>query len=432
VNYLIPALEIVAYEAALNQVDRRFLASDDFDSTWSSFTYNLRHGWVFDDDAYTMNQFFHPYGGSLYYGFARSAGLSFYESFIYTFAGSTLWEYAGEKTRPSVNDQITTTFAGSFLGEALFRMAQLLFEDVDGSPGIFRELFAALISPPTGLNRNAFGHLFDAVFPAHSPSVFIRLSVGGLWNAHVSNQGVPSNFHHGAAIVDFSIAYGQPGKPGYTYTRPFDYFKLDVEVSSVRDALLQSLLLHGLILGTDYGVGDDFRGIWGLYGIYDYISPELFRASNTGFAAGTTTQWWLSGKVSLQSTALAGIGFGAGGTIAQRGERDYHYGVAPEIVVGARLLLGDIARIELLGRDYLITGVGSNEGHGAENVARVQLGAIVRVYGPHALAVQYTVSRRDALYSGPEDRHQMVGSVSLVYTLLGDTKFGAVEWRENP
>jgi len=25
-----------------------------------------------------------------------------------------------------------------------------------------------------------------------------------------------------------------------------------------------------------------------------------------------------------------------------------------------------------------------------------------------------------------------VGSVSLVYTLLGDTKFGAVEWRENP
>lgn len=170
----------------------------------------------------------------------------------------------------------------------------------------------------------------------------------------------------------------------------------------------------------------------GLYGLYDYISPELFRASNTGFAVGTTTQWWLSHTIAFQSTALAGLGFGAGGTIAKRGERDYHYGVAPEVVLGARLLLSDIARIELTAREYLISGVGSHDAHGADNVARLQLGATIRIWGPHAIALQYTVSRRDAFYTGPGDRHQTVGSVSLMYTLLSDEKFGAVEWREEP
>ncbi|MCE9582229.1 MAG: DUF3943 domain-containing protein [Planctomycetes bacterium] len=432
-NYLIPAGEILAFEAALNQFDRRFQASDDYDSSWSSFKYNVRHGWVFDDDAYTMNQFFHPYAGSIYYGFARSAGLSFYESFVYAFAGSLVWEYAGERTRPSVNDMITTTLAGTYLGEALYRIANLVLENEDGSPGVLRELAAAVISPPTGLNRNAFGHTFDTVYPSHSPAVFTRFSIGGLWTAQVTDQGVPSNFHHGAAIAEFSMVYGQPGKTGYTYTRPFDYFRLDVEISSLRQAMLQSLLLHGLILGAAYEVGSDYRGIWGLYGVYDYISPELFRASNTGFAFGTSSQWWISKNVALQTTALAGLGFGAGGTIAPRGERDYHYGVSPEAVLSFRLILDDKVRVDLLCRDYMITGVGSEDGHGAENVARVQLGTTVRIWGPHAVGLQYTVSRRDAFYTGPGDRHQVEGSVSLVYTLLfGASHFGAVEWRENP
>ena len=432
-NYLIPAVEILAYETALNLFDRNFLDSDDFDSSWSTFTYNIRHGWVFDDDAYEMNQFLHPYGGSLYYAFARSAGLSFYESFLYTLAGSTIWEYAGESTRPSINDGITTTVAGTFLGEALFRISQLILEDGEGSPGVLRELAAAAISPPTGLNRNAFGHMFDKVDPSRSPAVYTRLSIGGLWNTHVSDRGVPDGLHRAGVIANFSIAYGQPGKPEYAYRKPFDYFRMDLEVSSIPEAILQSLLVHGLILGEKYDWGPDFRGIWGVYGIYDYISPELFRASNTGLAVGTTFQWWLSDDVALQTSALAGIGFGAGGTIRAQGERDYHYGVAPEAVLGLHLLLSDFASLDLTGREYLISGVGSDDSHGVENVVRVQLGATVRFWRSHAVTLQYTVSRRDAYYADVlDDRHQTVGSVSLVYTLVGDPNFGAVEWREDP
>jgi hypothetical protein len=54
----------------------------------------------------------------------------------------------------------------------------------------------------------------------------------------------------------------------------------------------------------------------------------------------------------------------------------------------------------------------------------------VHIYGRHALGIQYIASIRDAHYPDRADSHQTVGTVSLVYTLLGDTRFGAIEWRD--
>ena len=130
-------------------------------------THLTKSKWVIDNDQFSVNQFMHPYRGSIYSGLPRSAGLNFWESFVYTAAGSTLWEIAGENTTPSINDQITTTFGGTFLGDPFFRMANLLLEsDDEGKPGFWRELAAAIISPPTGFNRLVFGDRFDTVYPA--------------------------------------------------------------------------------------------------------------------------------------------------------------------------------------------------------------------------------------------------------------------------
>ena len=54
----------------------------------------------------------------MYHGIARSNGQGYWPSVVYTFAGSVLWEIAGETTPPSRNDQIASGIAGSFLGEA--------------------------------------------------------------------------------------------------------------------------------------------------------------------------------------------------------------------------------------------------------------------------------------------------------------------------
>ena len=195
------------------------------------------------------------------------------------------------------------------------------------------------------------------------------------------------------------------------------------------DNPLEDVMIRGLLFGSKYEAGDSYRGVWGLYGGYDYISPQIFRVSSTAASLGTTFQWWLAQAVALQGTVLGGIGYGAAGNIAGSGERDYHYGIAPQGLLALRLILGDRAMLDATGRGYYISGLGSTERGGSETLARLNGGLTVRIYGRHALGIQYLASSRDANYPDRANSHQTVGTFSLVYTLLGDTRFGAVEWR---
>jgi hypothetical protein len=427
-SYVIPALEIPTYQFLLNLYDRHFTdPKDDYRTTGNTIRTHLTDSkWVLDNDQFSVNQFLHPYGGTVYYGLARSAGLNFWESFLYAGAGSFLWEIGGEKTMPSINDQITTTFGGTFLGEPLFRMANLLLEsDDEGKPGFWRELGAAVISPPTGFNRLIFGNRFDEVYPSHNPATFMRFQAGGTLTS--SSHNVSTSVKEQGAVADVSLIYGLPGKPGYTYTRPFDYF--DFHLSGGTAKIIETLETRGLLIGTRYASGDSTRGIWGLYGSYDYIVPQVFRVSTTALSLGTTWQTWLSDEVALQGTALGGAGYGAAGSIQRTGERDYHYGAAPQGLLSLRLILGNRAMLDFTGREYYVTGLLSNEPHGTENILRADGSFTVRIFDRHGIAIRYVASHRDASYPNVEFRNQTVGTVSLMYVLLGNTGFGAVEWR---
>lgn len=71
-SYLIPALEILGFDALLNQYDRHHYGCCDFHSNLNTIRRNLRGGWVVDSDGFTVNQIGHPYQGSMYHGFARA------------------------------------------------------------------------------------------------------------------------------------------------------------------------------------------------------------------------------------------------------------------------------------------------------------------------------------------------------------------------
>ena len=141
---------------------------------------------------------------------------------------------------------ITTPIGGTFLGEPFFRMASLLLEDSEGKPGFWRELGAAVISPPTGFNRLVFGDKFDAVFPSYKPATFMRLQAGGTISS--SSRNVSSAVEETGAVADFTFSYGLPGKPGYSYRRPFDYF--DFHITAVTANVLESVNTRGLLLGS--------------------------------------------------------------------------------------------------------------------------------------------------------------------------------------
>ena len=436
-SYLIPALEVPGFLVLLNVYDRlaypdqtedgKRVYSSTFSSTWDHLR---KQHWVFDQDPFNINQFAHPYQGAAMYGLARSSGLGFWESLAYSNAGSFLWKMAGETDPPSINDQITTGNAGSLLGEALFRMAGLVLKENGARPDMWHEAGAAIISPATAFNRAAYGDRFKSVFPSQDPATAWRFQMGSSFNSITDTN----------ASLGFAMAYGLPGKPGYSYRRPLDYFDFQISGQVNKKNPVDEVLLRGLLYGRDYHAGEDYRGIWGIYGSYDYLSPTVFRVSTTALSLGTTGQYWVAPGLALQGTVLGGVGFGAAGTTPDSsGNRDYHYGIAPQALVALRLLMGSRAALDLQARGYYVAGSGRfiNTGSaldqqgGSETIVRVQTGLNVRVYGRHGLGVRYVESSRDSQYGSLPSRHQRDGTLSLVYTFVGDSHFGAVGWHDD-
>jgi hypothetical protein len=432
-SYLVPAVEIPAFVLVANAFGRLALPDLDenggkaYETNPSTFWKNLVHGtWVVDNDDFRTNQLKHPYQGAMYQGLARSAGLGYWESSVYTFLGSFLWETAGETLRPSINDQIASGIAGNFLGEPLFRIASLLLERY---PGFWSEVGAAVISPPTAVNRLVFGDRFAAVFPSHDPAVFAQGRLGFTRRVYAAG-GDASEFEPNGAAIDFLIAYGLPGKEGYHYTRPFDYFQFEFLGLSTAGSLVESLIARGLLLGREYEVGEAYRGVWGLFGSYDFISPGFFRVSSTALSLGTIGQWWLSPSVALQSSAFAGLGYGAGGSVSGPGQRDYHYGATWQGLLALRLILGNAAQFDATMREYYVTDTLSTTPQGSETITLLNFGFTLRIFGRHALGLQYLFSIRQGEYTDLANQHQRSATLTFFYTLLSDTRFGAVEWRE--
>ena len=426
-SYAIPAAEIVGFQFLLNRFDRRF-EGDDYDVTLASIRHNLHHSWVEDRDPFLVNQLGHPYQGSMYHGFARAAGLGYWEAAAYTFLGSALWEIAGETTPPSRNDQITTGIGGSFLGEALFRMASLVLEQEHQLPPTWREIAAAVISPPLGLNRLAFGDRFRNVFPSRDPVFFTRLQLGASTTVGEGNIGRSlTELHRDEALGDFFIEYGLPGKKGYEYTRPFDYFSLQATASSADG--FESVLTRGLLAGRAFGEGVKYRGVWGLYGNYDYISPQTFRVAITGLSLGTTSELRFTPQVALQTTLLGGAGYAAASTTRSSEPNDFHHGLAPQALAAARIVFGTRAAIDASAREYYVSRVAAAARGGHENIARAEVSFTWRVRGPHAISLRYLANRRDSRYPDIGGLRQERQTVGIFYTLLGHDRFGFSPWQ---
>jgi Domain of unknown function (DUF3943) len=425
-SYAIPALEIIGFDFLLNRYNRRFSGSTDYDVSWSSVRRNLRGPWVTDNDPFKINQFAHPYQGSLYHGAARASGLSYWEASAYTFAGSAWWEITGEQTPPAKNDQIASGIAGSFLGEPLYRMARLLLKNHSDIPFVWREWGAAAISPSYGLNRLVFGQRFDDSFSDHDPIYYSRLRIGA--NHVTRRDSAPSpDIDGNDAQIDFAMDYGLPGKDGYTYDRPFDYFSFRALASSANGVELLST--RGLLFGTDYALGNSYRGIWGVYANYDYIAPQIFHVSTTAISIGSTGQWWASPNVAIQGTLVGGIGYSAASrSHSLADDRDYHYGAAPRLGLELRLIAGSRASFDINADKYFLGRI-ANRSAGRDDISRVDAALTWRLERRHALGLKYVWSHRNASLPALGNRPQTLATIGLYYTLLGLDGFGTTDWQ---
>ncbi len=185
-------------------------------------------------------------------------------------------------------------------------------------------------------------------------------------------------------------------------------------------------MTRGILAGKEYAVGGNYRGVWGLYGSYDYIAPQLFRVSSTSLSLGTTAQWWLSNSTALVATVMAGGGYTAAGTIRST-ENEFNYGVAPSVLGALRFVFGDTAALDVTAREYYISRVAATKRGGHENIGRADVALTFRVHKQHGITIKYLGNRRDAYYPDLGDRTQKRQTLGLFYTFIGHDRFGAVE-----
>lgn len=424
-NFLIPIVEIVVMDAGINLVGRQMPDGPFYKVSFASIKKNLRSKWVIDDDPFEINQFLHPYQGAMYHGIARSSGLNYWQSAVYSFAGSALWEIAGETTPPSFNDQIASGIGGPLFGEPLYRLSEALLHGMSGtrgSPGFWRSLGATILSPPNGINHWMLGDRYHAAASSHKGVTDLRLhaGVGGITST-TARQSAPLHLNSGQFGV--SIDYGLPGHADYAHERPFDYFTMEAMVSGARG--VETVATRGLIAGKDYNSAR-VAGVWGLYGHYDYLASDAFRFSTTAMSLGTSTQFWLSNTTALQTAALAGVGFSAAQTVRGTTDEDYHYGIAPQGLVGAKLIGGRRLAVDLSARDYYVSAVGGFNRGAHDRVRRGDASVAVRLFGRHAVSVTYRTSRRTAFVTGLPSVAQRSDTVGVYYTLLTSGGFGAI------
>ena len=299
---------------------------------WSK---NLRDGWGWDDDHFAVNQFAHPYSGNLFYNSARTNGYGFRGAAPYAFAGSVLWEYFGETTRPSINDLINTTLGGITLGETTYRLSSMILDArTTGMTRVVREVSAALVDPP-----RAFGRLMDGDVWRIGSNPRDRIPSSVISEVQVGYQRLT----HGRArsplrgldqpFASYSLAYGDP--MGRDTSEQFSSFRLDGALGGAASGALSELRATGFLAVRELRGDSTTHHRVALTMNYHYYNNAAFVSGGQGFSGIFLSRFPL-GALNTMRTELWATGMALGAVrsdysaspaaIANETARDYDYG----------------------------------------------------------------------------------------------------------
>jgi hypothetical protein len=435
-SYLVPAIEVAGLNLGLfafhNLVSREPFAL----ISWETMRGHLdgSDGWTFDVDKFVTNQLAHPYHGSVAFAAARSSGVPFWQAGLYTFFSSLTWEYFGENEPPAINDQITTTLGGVFLGEVLHRTYRLLVEEGGGKVPLSRRLAGVLVSPASSLNDWLFDGQLSPGDIDRAPPLYAELSPGVSLMTRLADTTSGTPFPLLREGPQFSLAgelvYGAPGDPRWRYRHPFSYFDATASVT-FPGISMANLHIRGLAAGAQYGgETSPVRGLWGLFGLYDFGANNVVRVSSVGVGFGTTLHLRMSDESFLQGTAiLGGLGFAAAGSLGLDAAlvRDYHIGPGVQALVEAKLVRRGMGMLRVRANNWLVTGAYTEPREGFESITYVTWDGRVRV-APH-LAVGFEVPMAWRVYdfgpAGPALRRAISGGgLRFTVSYMSDDIFG--------
>ena len=265
-DYLSAGLETLGVNVSVWLYDKYILRADWADISINSIINNIKQGFYWDSNSFLCNQFEHPFHGAMFFTAARINGFSFWESTVFPFLGSTLWELALENNKPSTNDNIVTPLGGILLGEALLRTAELIIdENSKGFERAVREVASFIVNPVHGLDRLMKRREGKDLRAEHDYNFSIPLGCS------ISLDAKPS------LMIAADLDYEDALRKNSSGIRPYDYFTLDFKLGlyqryGFRD---KEFSVRGILAGRRLDFSPSSKGLEGLFGQFDYVDTAV-------------------------------------------------------------------------------------------------------------------------------------------------------------
>lgn len=414
----IPAVDVLGAIVFTMSWDKYVLNADYAHTGITTWKYNLKNGWEWDKDRFGMNFIAHPYSGTLSYNAGRSNGYNYFQSATFAIAGSVIWEYFGENTRPSYNDIINTPVNGAFLGEILYRISSNILDDrTRGKERIFREIAAGLINPIRGVNRMIQGKTFRKT----SKEVYQKepLNISLYAGLHLINEGSEALIEKGTTsqMMNIQLDYGNPFEE--RPRKAFDFFKLRTEFDfGVGRKILSNVTGYGLL----FGANANYRKHSLLFGVFqysDYWDNKTFELGAIGFGGGVFSILPLSKKTNVFTNVhLAFIPFAGNSTHIGPDTsqvRDYNFGNGLEGKFESTLILGKYATVSMIFYYYMIRTYVGASGNNFIGILKPRI--TIRIYKNISLGFENYIYYNDRYLRNHSEIHS-VRTEQKIFLLL--------------
>jgi len=284
----------------------RFVRKAEFAKVnFKSIGHNLKpSSWEWDDNNFKTNQFAHPYHGNLYYSSFRTNGYSFWQSAPAAFAGSFLWEIAGETHLPAPNDFINTSFGGIALGEMTYRLANKIVNNrAIGVKRQLQEVAALVINPVNGLNRILTGQWGRVhADPDSSVTVNAYLNVGlRHFNIHTQEQNTRG---HNELYFRLRLNYGERFKVSDI---PFESFYAQIEAGAGDSAYLNKVEVIGPLKTWLFREERNQLHLYSVTMNYDFIKNNAFEYGGQSIMFRLMSDWNKKGRTKIYTEIGSGI-----------------------------------------------------------------------------------------------------------------------------
>ncbi|MBK8982872.1 MAG: DUF3943 domain-containing protein [Ignavibacteria bacterium] len=417
-SLLVPIYEAAGMNIGLSLFNNYVSGAEFAKISFKSVRHNLDTGFVWDDDVFVVNQFGHPFHGSIYFNTARSTGFSYWESIPFAFGGSLMWEMFMETDPPQTNDILQTTLGGTMVGEMTYRLSSLILDESTSGPNrIVRETISTILNPARGFNRLISGDMFRRT-PANVNDVFpvtSRLNVGyaGI------NPSSSVNFDKSHLMVELLFIYGKEIGKDKEYN-PFEFFRIRAGFDAGKnDAPSTWISAYGLITAKNILKKKDAKTlVFGVFHDYDYYYNTIIKLGTQSVGVGliyntTETKSKIRMLGSLHTNFVA---MGALNSIYQKGpNRNYDYTIGNKTMLEMGVNY-KFVNFLLEYRFYYLYTVNGFPGHSIFGVLNPKL--LVNVYKGVGIGAEYLFYHRHGTFENVADYNKRISEQRLYLSYL--------------